>query len=66
MHRGRTRRRRCRFEPIDHRTALQFVVDWLARRITGVTVIGAGHRGVPGGTRCASPVLIDVAVLALE
>lgn len=46
-------------QQIDHRTAFQYVVDWLQKEIAGMQVIGAGHRVVLGGTRFESPVLID-------
>lgn len=50
-------------QKLDHRTALQYVIDWLQHDITGMKVIGAGHRIVLGGTRFESPVLIDEDVL---
>ena len=50
-------------QQIDHRTAFQYVIDWLEKDIAGMKVIGAGHRVVLGGTRFESPVLIDTQVL---
>jgi acetate kinase len=50
-------------QEIDHRTAMQFIIDWMHKSITGVKVIGVGHRIVLGGKRYAKPVLIDKDVL---
>jgi acetate kinase len=50
-------------QALEHRTAMQFIIDWLERHSAGMKVIGAGHRVVLGGTRFESPVLIDSEVL---
>ncbi len=49
--------------PIDHATALSFVIQWLENNIKDLKVVAAGHRIVLGGTRYASPVLIEGDVL---
>ena len=49
--------------PIDHKTALQFVITWLEANIAGLKVAAAGHRIVLGGSRYAAPVQIDDDVL---
>jgi acetate kinase len=48
---------------IDHRTAFQYVIDWLEQNIQGMKVVGAGHRMVLGGERFAAPVKIEGDVL---
>lgn len=48
---------------IAHRTAFQFVIDWLEKHIPDMRVIGAGHRVVLGGTRFTAPVKIEGDVL---
>ena len=50
-------------QALGHRTAMQFIIDWLEHHSAGMKVIGAGHRVVLGGTRFESPVLIDTEVL---
>ncbi|OHX12555.1 acetate/propionate family kinase [Chromobacterium sphagni] len=52
-----------RGHPLDHKTALRFVVAWLETGIAGIKVIAAGHRVVLGGSRFAAPVRIDDDVL---
>ena len=49
---------------IDHRAAFAFVVAWLKKSVATMTVVGAGHRVVLGGTRFEAPVLINDDVLA--
>jgi len=50
--------------PINHKTALHFVITWLEANIAGMKVAAAGHRVVLGGTRFDAPVLIDDEVLS--
>ena len=50
-------------QPIDHRTALHFVVTWLEAFHADLKVVAAGHRVVLGGTRFAAPVRIEGDVL---
>jgi acetate kinase len=49
--------------PIDHKTALHFVVAWLEGNIADLKLVAAGHRVVLGGTRFAAPVRVDGDVL---
>jgi acetate kinase len=49
--------------PIDHKTALHFVVTWLEGNVADLKLVAAGHRVVLGGTRFAAPVRIDGEVL---
>jgi len=48
---------------IDHQKAMQFVITWLEAHLTGMKVVGAGHRIVLGGTRFAAPARIEGDVL---
>ena len=48
---------------IDHKIALQFVLNWLETNIAGMKVVAAGHRIVLGGARFEAPVRIDDDVL---
>jgi len=50
-------------EGADHGGSLAVLRAWLADRLAGVTLIGAGHRVVHGGPDLARPVQIDEAVL---
>jgi acetate kinase len=43
----------------DHEAALALVLDWLAADYGHVSLVGAGHRVVHGGTRFSAPVLLD-------
>ena len=49
--------------PIDHRTALHFVITWLEANVAAMKVVAAGHRIVLGGARFEAPVLIEGDVL---
>jgi len=49
--------------PIDHKTALHFVITWLEANVAGMKVVAAGHRVVLGGTRFEAPVRIEGDVL---
>jgi acetate kinase len=49
--------------PIDHKTALHFVVTWLEANVVGMKVVTAGHRMVLGGTRFEAPARIEGDVL---
>jgi acetate kinase len=49
--------------PIDHKTALHFVITWLEANLGDSKVIAAGHRIVLGGARFEAPVRIDGDVL---
>ncbi len=49
--------------PIDHATALQYVIRWLKENLSDTTIVAAGHRVLLGGTRFDSPVRIDDGVL---
>ena len=44
--------------------ALRFLLNWICENHSGVTLAGAGHRVVHGGTRFAAPVVVDAAALA--
>ncbi len=48
---------------LDHKAALQFVMNWLEANLAGAKVVAAGHRILLGGTRFEAPVLIDGDVL---
>ena len=37
--------------PIDHKSALHFVITWLEANVADLKVVAAGHRIVLGGTR---------------
>jgi len=50
-------------QPIDHKTALQFVITWLESNIADLKVVAAGHRVVLGGKRFEAPVLITDEIL---
>ena len=50
--------------PIDHKTALHFVITWLEANLSDSKVIAAGHRIVLGGARFEAPVRIENDVLA--
>ena len=49
--------------PIDHKTALHFVITWLEANLGDSKVIAAGHRVVLGGARFEAPVRIEGDVL---
>jgi acetate kinase len=49
--------------PIDHRTALHFVITWLEANVADMKIVAAGHRVVLGGTRFEAPVRIEGDVL---
>ena len=49
---------------IDHKTALHFVIAWLAANLAGTKLVAAGHRVLLGGARFEAPVRIDADVLA--
>src|SRR5271165_6796178 len=40
---------------IDHQAALHFVIAWMEANLADMTVVGAGHRIVLGGTRFGAP-----------
>ncbi len=48
---------------VDHRTALEFVLTWIATHMKDTTIVGAGHRVVLGGELYQGPVLITPEVL---
>lgn len=50
-------------QPIDHRSALHFVLTWLQDNLGETKITAAGHRILLGGTRYDAPVQIDSAVL---
>jgi acetate kinase len=50
--------------PGDQAAGLAFLLDWLAPRLAGRALIGAGHRVVHGGLAYSQPVRIDDRVLA--
>lgn len=50
-------------QTIDHKAALQFLIDWLDTDLAGTRVAAAGHRMVHGGTRFSGPVRLDAEVL---
>ena len=43
--------------------ALRFLFNWIREHHPGVTLAGAGHRVVHGGTRFAAPCMVDASVL---
>jgi acetate kinase len=49
---------------INHAAALQHVVGWLQKNLSGTKLMATGHRVVLGGARYAAPVLVDAEVLA--
>jgi acetate kinase len=49
--------------PIDHKTAMQFVIAWLESSLGETQVMAAGHRVVLGGARFQGPARIDADVL---
>ncbi len=51
-------------EPLAHEQAIDFLIDWIERRIEGRRLAAVGHRVVHGGTRHAAPVRVNAAVLA--
>ncbi len=51
-------------EGADHEAALAVLLRWLDERFAEQRVAAVGHRVVHGGTRYASPVPIDAAVIA--
>jgi acetate kinase len=50
--------------PVDHRAAMNVILDWLRKRGYDSQVVAIGHRVVHGGPNLTAPVLIDSAVLA--
>lgn len=50
-------------EAIEHATAFRFVIEWMARNVVGMKLVGAGHRIVLGGTRFPAPARLDAEVL---
>jgi acetate kinase len=50
-------------QAIDHKLALNFIIEWLKRHEADIKVIAAGHRVVLGGTRFGGPVVITAEVL---
>jgi acetate kinase len=48
---------------IDHKTALHFVITWLAANFADMKVVAAGHRVVLGGARFEAPTRIEGDVL---
>ena len=57
-------------QPLDQEGALKFVIAWLEKHESGLTIIAVGHRVVLGGPTYDKPVLVDhdpgEQVLALE
>jgi acetate kinase len=53
----------ARGRPIDHKTALHFVITWLEANLSDRKVVAAGHRVVLGGVRFSAPVRIEGDVL---
>ena len=51
-------------EPLAHEQAIDFLIEWIERRIEGRRLAAVGHRVVHGGTRYAAPVRVDAEVLA--
>jgi acetate kinase len=51
-------------EAIDHAAALQHVIGWLQKNLSGAKLMAAGHRVVLGGARYTAPVPVDAEVLA--
>ena len=49
--------------PINHKTALHFIITWLEANLGDSKVIAAGHRVVLGGARFEAPVRIEGDVL---
>ena len=50
-----------------HAELYEFLLDWIADQLPGITLAAAGHRVVHGGTTYDSPQLVDPAVMtALE
>ncbi len=49
--------------PIDHKSALHFVITWLEANLADLKVVAAGRRIVLGGTRFQAPVRIQGDVL---
>jgi acetate kinase len=48
---------------LDHTGAMRFILDWIARRGGGITIVAAGHRVVHGGLHYDRAVRIDKGVL---
>ncbi len=53
------------FPPVaTHAQALAALLDWLHPHLAGVSLLGAGHRVVHGGTRYTGPIRVDAEALA--
>lgn len=50
-------------QPIDHRRALNFLINWLETNLQEIAITMAGHRVVLGGARFTGPALVTNEVL---
>ncbi len=48
---------------LGHEEALGVLLEWIERHEARLTLIGAGHRVVHGGTSFSAPVLVDAGVI---
>jgi len=49
--------------PASHAQALQWLLEWIGRRVSGRRIAAVGHRVVHGGLRHSRPVLLDDEVI---
>ncbi|MBB3810676.1 acetate/propionate family kinase [Pseudochelatococcus contaminans] len=50
-------------QPMDHKKALTFIIDWLKGHEKQIEVKAAGHRVVLGGTRFAQPTVLTAEII---